>query len=325
MTRTVVLTRFGLVLVLAAALLLPGLGGAATANAADKYPSGPIEVIVTWPAGGGTDIAARTVLKYVEKDLGQRVDVRNIPGGGGAIGYVEGAKKRPDGYHLTTLQFDILSVEAQGLAPVSHRDFDTVAMFADQPSVLMVKGESPFKTLQDFVTAAKARKLKVGGASIGGVWHQASYLMSKALGVEYTYVPYKGITGVLPAILGGHVDAGVVFLSGTTGSLKSGDVRVLAVMAGERLKAYPNIPTFKELGYDVEYSGFYGMAAPKGTPTADIAVLAKAFQAACENPSYQEEARSRELNPSCLGPEQFRRFLNGMYPKVDQISKALKQ
>lgn len=289
------------------------------------YPTGPIEVIVTWPAGGGTDIAARTALKYVEKELGQRIDVRNIPGGGGAIGYVQGAKKRPDGYSLTTLQFDILSVEAQGLAPVSHRDFDPVAMFAEQPSVLMVKGDGPLKSLQDFVRAAKAQTLKVGGASIGGVWHQASHLMSKALGVQYTYVPYKGITDVLPAILGGHVDAGVVFLSGTTGSLKSGDARIVAVMAGERLKAYPNVPTFRELGFAVEYAGFYGMAAPKGMAKDQIAVLAKAFRAACENPAYQAEAQGRELNPRCLGPDQFRQLLNEMYPMVESISKELKQ
>jgi tripartite-type tricarboxylate transporter receptor subunit TctC len=305
--------------VLAASVLAgPGVGAAA-------YPTGPIEVIVTWPAGGGTDIAARTVLKYVEKDLGQRIDVRNIPGGGGAIGYVQGAKQRPDGYHLTTLQFDILSVEVQGLAPVSHRDFDPVAMFSDQPSVLMVKGSSPFKTLADFVKGAKERTLKVGGASIGGVWHQASHLMSKALGVQYTYVPYEGITQVLPAILGGHADAGVVFLSGTTGSMKSGDVRVLAVMAKERLKAHPNAPTFKELGFDVEYSGFYGMAAPKGTSKDQIAILAKAFRAVCENPSYQTEAAGRELNPNCLGPDAFRSYLNDMLPKVERISKELKQ
>ncbi|MCL4765012.1 MAG: tripartite tricarboxylate transporter substrate binding protein [Hyphomicrobiaceae bacterium] len=290
---------------------------------AADYPSKPMTVVVTWPAGGGTDIAARTILKYVEKSVGQRIDVRNIAGGGGAIGYVQGAAQAADGYHLTTLQFDILSVEAQKLAPVSHRDFDTVAMFADQPVVLAVKGNSPYATLADFVKAAKANKLKVGGASIGGVWHQASHLMEKALGISYTYVPYEGITGVLPAILGGHIDAGVIFLSGTTGSMKSGDLRLLAVMSDKRLEAYPSVPTFAELGYKLTYAGFYGMAMPKGAPKEAIEKLAKAFEAACADPAYKAEANGRELDPTCLGPQKFREFLDSMYPKVESVSAEI--
>jgi tripartite-type tricarboxylate transporter receptor subunit TctC len=290
---------------------------------AQDYPSKPIATIVTWPAGGGTDISTRTALKYVEKELGQRIDVRNIAGGGGAIGYVQGAAQPPNGYNLTTLQFDILSVEAQKLAPVSHKDFETVAMFADQPVVLAVKADSPIKTVADFIAAAKQRQLKVGGASIGGVWHQASHLMEKALGVSYTYVPYEGITGVLPAILGGHIDGGVIFLSGTTGSLKSGDLKLLAVMGNDRMVEYPDVPTFKELGYDLTYAGFYGMGAPKGTSPEMIKVLADAFQKACENPEYKKEAAARELNPKCLGPAEFRTMLNSMYPLVESISTEL--
>ena len=291
--------------------------------AAQSYPSKPLTAIVTWPAGGGTDIATRTALKYVEQELGQRIDVRNIPGGGGAIGYVQGAAQRADGYNLTTLQFDILSVEAQKLAPVSHADFDTIGLFAEQPVVLAVKGDSEMRSLDDFIAAANARELKIGGASIGGVWHQASHLMSKALGVDYIYVPYEGITGVLPALLGGNIDAGVIFLSGTTGSLQSGDLRLIAVMAEERMIEYPDIPTFRELGHDVVYSGFYGMAAPRGTPPEMVATLADAFARACANDAYKAEASARELNPRCLGAEEFRTMLNDMFPLVESISAEL--
>jgi tripartite-type tricarboxylate transporter receptor subunit TctC len=144
--------------------------------------------------------------------------------------------------------------------------------------------------------------------------------MGKALGISYTYVPYEGITGVLPAILGGHIDAGVIFLSGTTGSIKSGDLRLLAVMSDKRLEAYPSVPTFAELGYKLTYAGFYGMAMPKGAPKDAIAKLAKAFETACADPAYKAEANSRELDPTCLGPEKFRDFLDSMYPKVEVVS-----
>lgn len=306
---------FGAVVALSAMLAAPA--------AAQDYPSKPLTAVVTWPAGGGTDISTRTALKYVEQELGQRIDVRNIAGGGGAIGYVQGAAQPADGYHMTTLQFDILSVEAQKLAPVSHEDFDTIGLFADQPVVLAVKGDSEIDTLDDFIAAANDGELKIGGASIGGVWHQASHLMAEALGVEYTYVPYEGITGVLPAILGGHIDAGVIFLSGTTGSLESGDLKLIAVMAGDRMIEYPDVPTFKELGHDVVYSGFYGMAAPKGTPPEMLAKLAEAFAAACAKDEYKAEASARELNPKCLGPDEFRAMLNDMYPLVENISAQL--
>lgn len=296
---------------------------AAGPSMADDYPSKPLTAVVTWPAGGGTDISTRTALKYMEGELGQRVDVRNIAGGGGAIGYVQGAAQAADGYNMTTLQFDILSVEAQKLAPVSHRDFETIGMFADQPVVLAVKGDSQINSLADFVAAAKAGQLKIGGASIGGVWHQAAHLMSQALDFEYTYVPYKGITGVLPAILGEHVDAGVIFLSGTTGSLESGELKLLAVMAENRMIEYPDVPTFKEAGYDVVYSGFYGLAAPAGTPPERIATLAEALASACADPEYKAEASARELNPKCLGPDEFRAMLNAMYPMVEGISAEL--
>ncbi len=317
MMRTVI-RSLGILAVVCFFALAPG-----GAIAGEKFPASPIEAVVSWPAGGGTDIAARNALQFVEKDLGQKINVVNIPGGGGAIGYVQGAKKRADGYHWMTLQFDILSVQAQGLAPVSHADFDTIAMFADQPVVLLVKNDSPFKTLDDFVKAAKGRSLKIGGASVAGVWHQAAHLMAKTLGITYTYIPFSGIVEVLPAILGKHIDAGVCFLSGTSGSLKAGDVRIIAVMAKERLKAYPQVPTFKELGHNIQYVGFYGMAMPKGAPKDAISVVTAAFERASKNPTYQADANAKELNPAYLGPEQFRKFLNEMYPTVERLSKEI--
>jgi tripartite-type tricarboxylate transporter receptor subunit TctC len=178
----------GLFLALAVILLLMVDGS----TASSKYPSSPIEVVVTWPAGGGTDIAARNIIQYVEKDLGQRMNVLNIPGGGGAIGYVQGAKKKPDGYHLTILQFDILSVQAQGMAPISYKEFDTIAMFADQPVCLMVRGDSPFKTLNDFIKATKERQVKMGGTNVGGL-ASSIHSLDQGSGVNYTYIPFSGI------------------------------------------------------------------------------------------------------------------------------------
>ena len=293
-------------------------------SAAEKYLSRPLEIIVSWPAGGGADIATRTMTKYLEKEIGQRIDVRNIAGGGGAIGYTAGAKQKPDGYHLMTLQSSFLALMTRPYVDISFDDFDLVGRYAFEAPALMVKGNSPFKTLDDFIEGAKGKKLKVAVAALGGDWHQATHLMCKTIGITVRPVPFKGITGALPAILGGHVDAGVVYLSGTTGSLKSGEVRLIAVMAKERLKRYPDVPTFRELGYDVTYTaGYYGVGAPKGTPDEAISVLTKAIERVCNNPNFVAEAASREQNVLYLGPEEFREFLEENLAKVQMLMKEL--
>jgi tripartite-type tricarboxylate transporter receptor subunit TctC len=294
------------------------------AIADEKYPSRPLEIIVSWPAGGGADIATRTMTKYLEKEIGQRIDVRNIAGGGGAIGYTAGAKKEPDGYHLMTLQSSFLALMTREYVDISFDNFDLVGRYAFEPPALMVKGNSSFKTLEDFIKGAKENKLKVAVAALGGDWHQATHLMSKVLGITVRPVPFKGITGALPAILGGHVDAGVVYLSGTTGSMKSGDVRLIAVMSKERLKRYPNVPTFKELGYDVTYTaGFYGVGAPKGTPSQAISMLTQAIDKVCKNPDFVAEAASREQNILYLAPNDFKMFLEENLSKVEMLMKEL--
>lgn len=290
---------------------------------AQDYPSEPIDAIVSWPAGGGTDIAARTVLKYAEPVLDTTFNVRNVAGGGGAIGYVQGAQMKPDGYSAMIMQFDILSIAAQGIAPVSYDDFDLVSVFATQPVFLFVPKESPVETLDDFIAAAGDSTLKIAGASIGGVNHQASYLMQQDLGVDYTYVPYKGITGILPALLAGEADAGVAFATGMEGSISSGDIRLIAVMADERAATYPDVPTFAELGHAVTYAGFYGMGVPTGTNPAQIETIEAAMMSACENGDFQAEAQQLGLVPTCLDHDGFAAMLDDLYPKVDEISAEL--
>lgn len=294
------------------------------ARAAETYPSRSFEIVVSWPAGGGADIATRTMTKYLEKELGQRIDVRNIAGGGGAVGYTAGSKQKSDGYRLMTLQSSFLSLQTREYVDITFDDFDLIGMYAFEAPALLVKGDSPFKTLDDFIKGAKEKVLKVGVAALGGDWHQASHLMSQATGIEVRNVPYKGITGVLPAILGKHADAGVVYLSGTTGVLKSGDVRILAVMANDRLKRHPDVPTFKELGYDVTYAaGYYGVGAPKGIPKEAIATLTKAIEKVTNNPSFVAEAQSREQNVLYLAPPKFKKFLEENLARVQMLVKQL--
>ena len=282
---------------------------------------------MSWPAGGGTDIATRIVAKYMREVLGQDIQVVNIPGGGGAIGYVEAARRPPNGYNLVALQFDILSVEAQGLAPVSYRAFHPIGLFATQPIVLVASPKSEIQSVKDFIAAATrmAGKLNVGGASIGGVWHQAAVLIQDQLNVSFNYVPFNGLAELLPALLAGHIDVAVAFLTGMEGYVRTGAIRVLGVAASERLRDFPNVPTFRELGYDVTYAGFYGLGVPRGTPEAFRKVLENALKQAFDHPGFQTEISNRALNPTYLSASEFEAYLARLYGTVKRVMDKIQQ
>lgn len=290
-----------------------------------KFPSGKqIDLIVTWPAGGGTDLAARAIAQPASKVLGQTINIVNITGGGGAIGYQQASRKAADGYTLLAMQFDILTVTAQGLAPVSYKDFDPIMMFAEQPVTFIVPKASPWKTLGDFIKAAKKKpNYNIGGASIGGINHQAAQLACNSMGVKINYVPYAGNAELLPQLLGNHADGAFCMLTGIEQQLRIGDLRLLGVLAPKRLEAYPDAPTLKELGYDVEYAGFYGIGVPKGVSEDKKAVLKEAFTTAYKNPDFASLLQKMDLLLTYKDSKEFEGYLANMYPKVADVVKII--
>ncbi|GHE05885.1 extracytoplasmic binding receptor [Defluviimonas sp. 20V17] len=268
---------------------LIALGLSATVALAD-YPEKPVEVIVGYSAGGGTDIMARTVAQFLEQELGDgaSVVVKNMPGAGGQIGFTEVATAAPDGYTLGTFNLPAaLALTHDREADYDVNSYTYLANFVEDPNTITVAASSPFQTLGELLEAAQADPgaITVGLSSLGGNDHFSANMMQAASGAEFTLVPFKGASNARTAIMGGHVAAGTMTLGQTTSF--PDELRVLAVLADERSPFRPDVPTAKELGFDVQMSSLRGIVAPAGMDPALADQLRAALSAVNENPEFQ--------------------------------------
>ncbi|MEZ5652830.1 MAG: tripartite tricarboxylate transporter substrate binding protein [Burkholderiaceae bacterium] len=278
-----------------AVLLAAGLVAPAWA----EYPEKPIEIVVGYSAGGGTDVMARTVGQYLEAALGgsSSVVIKNMPGAGGQIGFTHVATAAPDGYTLGTFNLPAaLAITNDRKADYDVKSFTYLANFVKDPNTIVVGAQSPYKTLAEFLAAAKADAgaITVGLSSLGGNDHFAANMMAQAAGVEFTVAPFKGAAGARTAIMGGHVNAGTMTLSQTTSF--QDDLRVLAVLDDERSPFRPDVPTARELGYDVQMSSLRGIVAPAGLDPKVTARLREALRAVNANAEFQA-AMAKQGNP----------------------------
>ena len=245
-----------------------------------EYPEKPINYIIPFNPGGESDVTARLQESHLEDILGVAVNVSHKPGGGGAVGWSEFQRTaKPDGY--TVMGVNIPHIIAQ---PMLRKDagyttdgFELIMWFHFTPNALIVKKDSPYKTLADFIEYAKKnpKAATVGGSGSFSANHLETLRMEKATGAEVTYVPHTGTGPIIPALLGGHLTAAMGY--SMMGVQYKDQVRVLAVASDERVETLPDAPTFKELGFDIVGGAFRGVAAPKGTPPEIVAKLAEAF------------------------------------------------
>jgi tripartite-type tricarboxylate transporter receptor subunit TctC len=245
-----------------------------------KFPEKPISYIIAFNPGGESDITARLQESHLQKLLGVPVAVSHKTGGGGAVAWSEFQRTaKPDGY--TIIGHNIPHIIAQ---PIQRKDagyttdgWEHIMWFHFTPNALLVRNESPFKTLDDFIQYAKNNPgaVTVSGSGSYSANHLDMLRLEKAAGIKLTYVPHTGTGPVVPALLGGHQMAAMNY--SMLGVQYSDKLRVLAVASEERMDTLPDAPTFKELGYDIVGGAFRGVAAPKGTPPEIIKILADAF------------------------------------------------
>lgn len=280
----------------------------ATTPAFAEFPEKPIEIIVGYSAGGGTDVMARTVGTFLEAALGEgaSVVVKNQPGAGGQIGFTSVATAKPDGYTLGTFNLPAaLALTYDRNADYDVDSFTYLANFVDDPNTIVVGAESEFTSLEDFLAAAKAEPgaMTIGLSSLGGNDHFAAIMMEQASGAEFTLVPFKGAALARTALMGGHVAAGTMALSQTTAF--GDEIRVLAVLAEERSSFAPDVPTAKELGYDVEMSSLRGIVGPADMEPDLADRLRQALSAVNDNPEFQTMMAEQGNPMSYLSGEDF--------------------
>jgi tripartite-type tricarboxylate transporter receptor subunit TctC len=250
-------------LLLAASALLPQL------SLAQAYPSKPINYVLPFVAGGESDIAARFQQQALQKMLGQDMVIQYKAGAGGAVAWQQLNTLPGDGYTVMGINLPHVFLQPlEGNVQYKGTDLTPVYYFHYTPDALAVPVDSPFKTLQDFIAAAKKDpgKLNVGGSATLSANHLATERFAQLAGIKTTYVPFKGTGELVTSILGKHLDAGMSYTTLVLG--QKGRLRALAVAMEQRHPALPDVPTFKELGINHVGGAYRGVAVPKSTPEA---------------------------------------------------------
>jgi tripartite-type tricarboxylate transporter receptor subunit TctC len=263
---------------LAGMLSIAALAVTASTSARADYPERPVTVVVAWPAGGATDLMTRGTQEAFAKALGGQVIIKNVPGAAGTIGAAEAASAAPDGYTVLVTPIGPMVLQPHRMKlTYEPASFAPICKMVDSPIVMMSPPNSPLKTVADVVAKAKAEggKLAYGSTGPGTIPHISLLGLAKAAGIPLKHVPYKGSADVVQALLSGTVE----LFADQPNLVPQYNLTAIAIFSEKRIPTYKDTPTVKESGYDLTFSIWNAMFAPKGTPEA---VLSK-LETACKN------------------------------------------
>ncbi|MCD6072376.1 MAG: LacI family transcriptional regulator [Microvirga sp.] len=316
--------RRGTLVAFAAVALLPF---SALTVRAQSYPDHPINLIVPFPPGGGTDILSRLLANKISSSTGWNFVVDNRPGAGGNIGLTTLSRAEPDGYTLGMGQTSNLAINPT-LYPKMPYDvltaFAPVAMVAEQAEVLVVRKDAPWQTLSDLVAAAKVKPeaLTMGSAGTGTVTHLAGEMFGKRAGVDFLHVPYKGGAQAITDVIGGQTDFTFSTPPGALPMIKGDKLRALAVTSLKRLPALPDVPTIAESGYEgFEATDWKALVAPAGTPAEIIERVSAEVKKALNDPDMIQRLHEEGSEPLVGTPQELGQLLNDEYKQWAAIVK----
>lgn len=260
---------------------------------AQSYPSRPITMVVPFAPGGIADSTARPFAEYMTKALKQPVVVQNRGGAGGAIGTGQAAGAKPDGY---TLLFTVATIsaipESERLhgrkAPYELSQLAPVGLLSAEPLVLIARADARWKSAKDLAEEAsrKPGTISYGSSGAYGPAHLSAEMYANAAGIKLQHVPFPGAGPAMTALLGGHVDLSLAAMASAVPHIKAGKIKALASYGSSRSAALPDVPTFKELGIDVEFANWAGLFVPAGAPPEVLDVLRSAMREVARNPDY---------------------------------------
>jgi tripartite-type tricarboxylate transporter receptor subunit TctC len=298
------------VLLVGILICLPLANGAA---AQEPYPTRAVTIVAPYPPGGAADLTARPFAPALERVLKQPVAVLNKPGAGGAVGTQSVAVAKPDGYTILLTVFSISTIpEAERLAgrtpPFTRDQFVPIARLNADPTLLMVRPEAPWKTVQELVEDAKKRPNEIIYASAGPntVAHLAMEAFMQAAGIQLRHLPTTGGGPAMTAVLGGHAAVATLSTGAVSAQMKAGKVRVLASSGGRRLAAFPDVPTMKELGYDAEVYLWTGLFVRKEVPAHVQKILRDAVRQAVRDPEFTSASDKMQMPPAYLDADEFK-------------------
>ncbi|KQT11246.1 Bug family tripartite tricarboxylate transporter substrate binding protein [Ramlibacter sp. Leaf400] len=298
----------------------------APAFAQGAFPERPITLIVGWPAGGSADALARMVANDMAGALGQPIVVENKAGAGSNIGSEFVAKARPDGYTImlaTSASHGFNSVLFSRLPYKPLEDFAPIGMINTSPGTMLVPLDSPFKSVQDIVKAAKAQpgKLNYASAGIGSSQHLAGAMFRKLEDIDVTHIPFKGAGPAMTDLMAGRVD--YIITTGPLPFVRGGKVRPLAVAARQRHPAMPDVPTFEQAGVKLYTDNWYGLVAPAATPRPVLDTLNAALNKALVKPEIQKQFIEQGAFPGKpMTPDAFWTFVRNQMPEAGELVRV---
>ena len=286
------------------------------------YPSKPVQVVVPFNPGGGADNSQRVFNKYAEPIIGQQMVIVNKPGAGGATGWAEMVRSAPDGYTMSiiTPPFNIIPALVTPQQTGYKLDqFKYVAIYAIVPDVLYVRADSQFKTFDDLVKYAKDNPGKIKAANTGtlGADHLTTLMIENAAGVEFTQVPFTGGAESLQATLAGTTD--VMVASSNFIKAQEGKLRPLGIATEQRDPLFPNVPTFKEQGYDVVSERYRVFGGPQGLPQDIVDYWAKVAKQVTSTDGFKQDMEQQGQPPAYLGPDEAKQRIDRMTKDIQAI------
>ncbi len=315
----------------AIAVLTCGLGAISHACAqekAEQFPSKPINITVTFPPGGGTDVLARLIGNHLQDSTGHSAIVENRPGASGNLGARYVAGRAPDGYSLLMVNssFAVNPGVFSNLPFDPKKDFVPIINVAFVPSVLIVPSDSPYQTLSDMLNAAKPEKNSVsyGSCGNGTPQHLAGEMLNISAKTHITHIPYTGCGPALKDVLGGQVPMAIITASSASAQIQAGKVRALAVTSPERSPLMPNIPTVAEQGYPgYQLNQWHGLLAPAGTPVAIQKKLYDDVVKVLARQDIKDKLASLGYTPAQDGPAAFQIIMNSDIDRFAQVTKDI--
>ncbi len=302
----------------------------ASAMAQETFPSRPITMIVPFPPGGVADTTGRPTAAAMEKILKQPVVPTNRPGAGGAVGNAAVANAKPDGYTI------LMALSSISVIPAADQLFDRkpaysldqfapIALISADPTILTVHPSLPAKSLKELVALARSRpgQLSYSTSGVYGALHMPMEMFLHAAKLRMRHVPTTGGGPAITTLLGGHVDLTAGGPAAITPHVKSGKLRPLASWGPKRHESYPDVPTFKELGYDIEYLIWAGMFAPKGTPEPVLKVLRDATRKAVEDAEFKSMMAKLNSPIHYLDAPDFQKFWMADAKRLAEVVKVV--
>lgn len=311
---------------LASAAALAGAATVPRGARAQAWPARPINVIIAYPAGGSTDIAARAILPHLEKYLpGANFVAVNRPGAGGEVGTTELSTSRPDGHTIGFLNAPSYIMKPyEGRSRYTKDSFTYLGNLVYDAGAIAVRADSPIRSFADVVARLKAQPsgLGISSAGLGTDDHLGISIIQRLAGVQFNHVPFNGDAPAVTNLMGGHVDMCMLNIGYLTPRMRAGQLRVLAVAAEERHAWAPDVPTFRELGIDYVGGSSRGLGAPRGLPAEITARLIEVIGKAVADPEFVA-ASERQFVPLRFIPgEQYRAFIDRLDRDLDAIWKV---